>query len=135
MDGAAIFRYICVFPSVLWELTESVIQSCQVNRIPLQVSPQLSEIEMRTVDDGNREADMLTKSFVDFEPFVLDPGGQPQEVHLAPYTLLCGGRLLQLLNPTHHDNMKAFELRWTLGEVPMLRSCSCILEVHCYVVS
>jgi lysine-specific demethylase 3 len=100
---------------ILWELTESIIHSCPLNGIPLQVPPQLSDMGVKTIDNGNKDTHLLPKSLEDYEPFSLE-NTAPHDLHLAPCAWLCNGRLLQLLNPTHHHNVKVFESKWSLGE-------------------
>ena len=71
---------------------------------------------VKTIDNGNKDTHLLPKSLEDYEPFSLE-NTAPHDLHLAPCAWLCNGRLLQLLNPTHHHNVKVFESKWSLGEV------------------
>ena len=44
----------------------------------------------------------------------------------APHSWLCNGRLLRLHDPRSPGNMKAFEQRWTKGEVTMFTFKVCL---------
>ena len=111
-------------PADLWDLAASVIQLCQMYKVPLQVPAVLSDLS--PTSNGSEATHVLSNPLgfpSDFStPPPLDFGHHQGfeggcDLHTAPHALLCNGTLLQLLNPTHQDNIKAFNARWIKGEV------------------
>ena len=111
----------------LWELAGSMMQLCQIYKVPLQIPAVLSDLV--PTSNGSENAHILPNPLAYPSDFSAAPPldfRHPQafdaacDMHTAPHALLCDGSMLQLLNPTHPDNIKAFNSRWIKGEV---RSC------------
>ena len=118
----------CAPPLVdLWDLATAVLQLCQMYKVPLQIPAVLSDLA--PTSNGSENAHALPNPLGFPSDFSAPPPldfHHPQgfegacDLHTAPHALLCEGSLLQLLNPTHQDNVKAFNAKWIKGEV---RSC------------
>ena len=119
---------------VLWELTDDVIQLCKAYQIPLQVSHHLSNLGLAAPIELDQSSPSLAKLMEvqrnfsgDLPNYDLDVA----DVRGCPLTWLCDGSLLQLLNPTHPENINTFNSEWLNGKVLnlyvyILTYCVCV---------
>ena len=121
----------------LWDLAASMMQLCQIYKVPLQIPSVLSDLV--PTSNGSENAHILPNPLAYPSDFSAAPPldfRHPRafdaacDMHTAPHALLCDGSMLQLLNPTHPDNVKAFNSRWIKGEV---RSCDMHVIFACHV--